>query len=131
MRSEEDKLDEFLEEILSDVGIATPPSRRYTNEVMLKVSKLDLSSAKNKKRIITVGLLVYLMVSMVLYLLWQNGTLDSIIEYFGTLKGSLPEIISFQNLGFIVGGFLFYLIAVRIGLTVLLMRGKNGGIQYR
>jgi len=130
MTSEEDKLDEFLKEIMTDVGIASPPSRRYTSEVMLKVSKLDLSSSKNKKRIVTIGLLVYLMLSMVLYLLWQNGTLDTGLAYVNNLRSYLPEIISFKNLGFIVGGFLFYLIAVRIGLTVLLMRGKNGKMQY-
>lgn len=130
MSSEDDKLDRFLREIMQEVGLESTPSRQYTTQVMLSVAKFDKSVVKKKTSVIVISILVYLALSMVIYLLWQNGFLDVIIGYINNFKSYLPDFISLKNLGFIIGGFLFYLIVVRVVLTVLLMKNKSGGMQY-
>lgn len=130
MTGEEDKLDKFLSEIMTEMGLESPRTRQYTNQVMLRVAKFDKSGVKKKTNVIVITLLIYLALSMVIYLLWQNGFLDVLISYIKDFKSYLPDFISMKSLGFIVGGFLFYLVVVRVALTVLLIRNKNGRMQY-
>lgn len=131
MSNEDEKLDKFLKTIIGEVETDTlPDGGKFTNQVMLQIASLDKSGQKAKSTAIGLGILMYTALGIFIYLFLNSSFAISIKMYLEELVTYLPFDISLQRLGLIVGGFIFYLVLVRIVLAVLMLRQKQARIQY-
>ncbi len=129
MSSEEEKLDKFLKDIMSEVGLESP-SNDYTKKVMLNVASLDQSSQKAKVTVILLGVLLYVTIATLAYVFFQSPLAGEVKQYILELGNRIPGPFSLQNISLIVGGFAFYLIVVKLVLAIMVLRQKQASVQY-
>lgn len=126
MSKEEDKLDKFLKDIITDSGFETPPSDDYTQKVMLKVAALPVSQVRfsNQLAIALIGVEVWAMLGIVAYFLWQTGWIGNVIVLVSNLRDSLFDIFSMKTISIIIIGLILHTIIFRGLLAIYLLKKK-------
>jgi len=130
MSKEEDKLDKFLKDIITDSGFETPPSDDYTQKVMLKVAALPVSQFRkvrfsNQLAIALIGVEVWAMLGIAAYFLWQIGWIGDVIVLVSNLLDSLFDIFSMKTISIIIIGLILHTIIFRGLLAIYLLKKKS------
>ena len=130
MSKEEDKLDKFLKDIITDSGFETPPSDDYTQKVMLKITALPVSQFRkvrfsNQLAITLIGVEVWAMLGIAAYFLWQIGWIGNVIVLVSNLMDSLFDIFSMKTISIIIIGLILHTIIFRGLLAIYLLKKKS------
>ncbi len=130
MSKEEDKLNKFLKDIITDSGFETPPSDDYTQKVMLKVTALPVSQFRkvrfsNQLAITLIGVEVWAMLGIAAYFLWQTGWIGNVMVLVSNLMDSLFDIFSMKTISIIIIGLILHTIIFRGLLAIYLLKKKS------
>ena len=130
MSKEEDKLDKFLKDIITDSGFETPPSDDYTQKVMLKITALPVSQFRkvrfsNQLAITLIGVEVWAMLGIAAYFLWQIGWIGNVMVLVSNLWVSLFDIFSMKTISIIIIGLILHTIIFRGLLAIYLLKKKS------
>ncbi len=130
MSKEEDKLDKFLRDIITDSGFETPPSDDYTRRVMLEAAVIQDSQTRkarfsNQLAIGSIGIVMWAFFGIAVYFLWQMEWIGNVMVFISNLLEPVFDIFSMTTIRIIIIGSILHTIISRSLLAMYFMKKES------
>lgn len=131
MKSEEEKIDQAIKNMMQDITEVNPPSESFTNDVMIKVFDEAKKRSAQKLWWLIPGVIIALAFAGSLgYTFYTSGFGTVVIDTINKVAAPIMQILPFNISPFFILMGMIYILLIRAAITLFLLSKRQQKFNF-